>query len=623
MKIITKTIAGIFGIMCLLAGMPTQAQPRKFTELYNCGSYKSFSLRLVNFNEKGEKHFIANDDDMEISFMHNGEKVTIPGKGESRAFNGKANTVFDNCVIYLDGFPVENYNRYITFYNEYNGKLSQLEKSHDFSQGMYGMPNTRDPENLAKGVQIAKRLLVQFGEIEKEIQSQLNRKNVSGNFDHWNYLEKLKARCASDIKTCQRVINDNETAINNSKRETGENRKQEAASAAPVTQNNINITGNGASSPGREEGDRLQPASQFSGGLNDVKEGEYFRDDKGNYYQKVRDGARQVDKVTYDRQAANKIYANMQRQEALRQQRDAEFKQKWEQVSTSFYAMSAARHNMRDAADLDGHFETVEELNAVFAQKMREVSSLASEMQQSSAQAARAYSQAIGTSASGYDYSGMTSAIGGLASAIASSKAEKDARAELQRQRAAQEAAIKDRQLKALVTIRREVNKIFADGGMPLSSHKVTAPVLYLFAYSSNKADWNKNQQVALSVSNVIPVYRYSDGTYPYTSTVKRTFEQAGLRNPVIIGYFTGRPEAEQYRNSLLGVAPGARFVLKDITITVKEPAANANAAVSPGPDFWGTNNTGSQTGTDFWAVPAKENNINGTKTEPDFWNKK
>src|SRR5690606_23941163 len=116
---------------------------------------------------------------------------------------------------------------------------------------------------------------------------------------------------------------------------------------------------------------------------------------------------------------ANKIYKQMERQEAERQQREAEFQQNWENVSTSFYAMSATKEDMRNATDLSGHFESIEALNAAFAKKMREISSLGNQLQQSSTQAAQAYAQAIGTGSNGYDYSGMTSAIGGVAAAIA------------------------------------------------------------------------------------------------------------------------------------------------------------------------------------------------------------
>src|SRR5690606_5898748 len=106
-----------------------------------------------------------------------------------------------------------------------------------------------------------------------------------------------------------------------------------------------------------------------------------------------------------------------------------------------------------------------------------------------------------------------------------------------------------------------------------------------LFAYNSNKNEWNEDKSVAMSVSNVIPVYRYSDGTYPYLSNVKRTFESGGMSNPIIVGYFTDRAMAEKYQQSLLGVANPGRFLISQIDIKVKEK--DTEKSVSNG-DFWG-----------------------------------
>ncbi len=326
--------------------------------------------------------------------------------------------------------------------------------------------------------------------------------------------------------------------------------------------------------------------SKFKNNLNAIKEGEYFTDGAGGYYKKELGGARKVDKMVYEREAANKIYEKMERQEAERQQRDAEFKQNWDNMSISFYAMSAAKEGMRDAKDLGSGYSSIEELNAAFNQKMRQVSAMGSQMQASTNQAIQAYSNIISTGSSGYDYSGYINAIGTIASAISANKAEKDAREELKRQRAEEEARIKKAQLDALVAIRTEIGKVYTEGGMPLSTHKITAPILYVFAYNSNKADWDKNQNVAMSISNVIPVYRYSDGTYPYTSNVKRTFENAGISNPVLMGYFTNKSEAENYRSSLLEVAPNAKFAVKEVEVKVKEQKPNTTTNTSE-TDFW------------------------------------
>lgn len=352
-------------------------------------------------------------------------------------------------------------------------------------------------------------------------------------------------------------------------------------------------------------------STRFKNNLSGVAEGDYFTDGSGGYYRKEKGGARQVDKELYERTAANKIYAQMERQEAERKQRDIEFKQDWDRLSSSFYSMSSAKAGLNEASSLGGDFETIEQLNAVFAQKMQEIRAMSSQLQVAATQTNQAYTSLLSSSSSGYDYSAYTDAIGGIAAAISAGNAESDARAELQRQRQEEEARIKARQLDALVSIRTEISKVFTAGGMPLSSHKISAPVLYVFAYGSDQTNWNKNQTVSMQISNVIPVYRYSDGSYPYTSHVNRTFEHAGITNPILMGYFTDKTEADNYRRSLVDLAPNAKFDIKEVEVKVKEQKPNTTANTSA-TDFWGTATSKTQ----------KTQSKEASKKADDFWSR-
>jgi len=228
-----------------------------------------------------------------------------------------------------------------------------------------------------------------------------------------------------------------------------------------------------------------------------------------------------------------------------------------------------------------------------------------------------AYNQATAlasaNSTSSADYTAYGQALGGLASiaaGISADKAAQKARDELRKQRDAQEKSIKANQLRALINIREEIGKMFPEGGMPLSSHQIDAPVLYLFAYTSNKSEWQQDKTVPMAVSNVIPVYRYSDDTYPYLSNVKRTFESAGMSSPVIVGYFTDQAMAEKYQQSLLKVSNQGRFLVDHIEIKVKEKDTGKPASAET--DFWGNN-----------VKPATNNKEKpAVKKEADnFWN--
>ncbi len=626
MNTITKIITGIVGIICLLIATNTRAQSQwsspatvgSRSEVVVLYSYQWVTtgkghqdLKIVCKNITTDK--IKFKINYEVHF-HSGDVERV---ASSNTIELKPGEVYDPKSV-ADWGGV--YMRY--FLTPTGGKYGAKEKWFQFGKDSYGTPlysaihsvmnmKITDFENLSlKEREEKEKLEKQKKEAEAKKQKEEKEKKEA---------EEKKKKEAADKK--EKEENKKQTASNN---KTTDDFWGDGSSSKKST--NSNDTNKDL----YPKDENFVADSKFKNNLNGVKEGDYFTDDAGGYYKRELGGARKVDKMVYEREAANKIYEKMERQEIERQQREAEFNHNLDNMSTSFYAMSAAKTGMRDASSLGSGYSSIEELNTAFNQKMRQVSAMGSQMQASTTQAVQAYSTLINTGSSGYDYSGYTNAIGSIGAAISANKAENDAREELKRQRAEEEARIKKEKLDALITIRTEIGKVYIEGGMPLSSHKITAPVLYVFAYNTNKADWDKNQSVAMSISNVISVYRYSDGTYPYTSNVKQTFENAGINSPVLMGYFTNKTEAENYRNSLLDVAPNAKFAVKEVEVKVKEQKSGTTTNTSE-TDFWGTKtNTKKQeniqnTETDFWGTATKNKKTESkkeTKKEDDFWSK-
>src|SRR5690606_41017621 len=123
----------------------------------------------------------------------------------------------------------------------------------------------------------------------------------------------------------------------------------------------------------------------------------------------------------------------------------------------------------------------LEDLNYAFAQKLNEVSRMGDELKTVSVQSVQNYAQAVSAanSTGNADYTAYgqaLGALGGIAAGIKADKAAKEAREELRAQREAHERDIKARQLQALLNIRGEIDDMFPEGGMHLSSHKIKAP---------------------------------------------------------------------------------------------------------------------------------------------------
>lgn len=636
MKAITRILTGIFWMMMLLTTTSAMAQSQWSNSATVGSSPEVVLLYSYQWVTAGKGH-----QDLKIVCKNiTTDKIKFKINYEVHFHSGDVERVASSNTIELKPGEVYDpqsladwggvYMRY--FLTPTGGKYGTKEKWFQFGKDSYGAPlysaihsvmnmKITDFENLSQKEREEKeKLEKQKKDAEAKKQKEEKEKKET---------EEKKKKEEEEKKRKEAEINKQKTDPKN----------QQTASDDTVA--STDFWGDGYSSKkstnSNDNNKDLYPKdenfvadSKFKNNLNGIKEGDYFTDGTGGYYKKELGGARKVDKMVYEREAANKIYEKMERQEMERQQRDAEFKQNWDNMSTSFYAMSAAKEGMRDASSLGSGYSSIEELNTAFNQKMRQVSAMGSQIQASATQTFQAYTTMLSSASSGYDYSAYTNTIGSIASAISAGNAERDAREELQRQRKEEEAKIKKTQLDALIAIRTEIGKVYTEGGMPLSTHKITVPILYVFAYNSNKADWDKNQSVPMRISNVIPVYRYSDGTYPYTSNVKRTFENAGISSPVLIGYFTNMIEAENYRNSLIDVAPNAKFSVKEVEVKVKEqkPAITSNTSET---DFWGTKTETKKqdnlqnTQTDFWGTPTKDKKTetkSETKTKDDFWGK-
>lgn len=627
MNAYAKFLASIFGMICLYISNHTHAQlPNEVYRNELIGTIIRYEGSEGGFDWAFTKALPEHV----VSFDYKGTQVTLKGLTGQRFIRKDhplpAGFKLQHAQVLIDGYPATNYNNYMTYYNTLYEAINKIGKEVD----------RNNKQHLQEQIKI---IDYKIAEIRKQSEGyQVSpRFRDQHNFDGYiKNLESLRKSFQADMAQIDKKKESSTIVITG-----GGSNKDHQARLNKSSNDNLqpdlpagNTTGSSSTNKttaNTKQDDNIRTSAQFKGGLDDIKEGDYFKDDKGNYYHKENGAAHKADKAAYDRHAANKIYKQMELKEIERQQRDAAFKQNWDNVSTSFYAMSMAKEGLRDASSLGSGFSNIEELNAAYRQKLRQISAMGSQMQAASTQGAQAYTNIVGRGANGYDYSGALGAIGGIAAAIGANKAEKDAREELKRQRAAEEAKIKEAQFKALTAIRTEIGKMFTEGGMPLSTHKITAPVLYVFAYSSKKAEWNKNQNIPMSISNVIPVYRYSDGTYPYTSNVKRTFESAGIENPVLIGYFTHQAEAENYRSSLLDVAPNAKFTVNEVEVKVKEQTGNT-ANNSSDVDFWGTKTEAKKqistqnTETDFWGTPTKEKKAEAKKTEAkkevDFWGK-
>ena len=217
----------------------------------------------------------------------------------------------------------------------------------------------------------------------------------------------------------------------------------------------------------------------------------------------------------------------------------------------------------------------------------------------------------------------LGAAIGGI---VATNRANK-ARKELLEEKKRQERAISDAIAKAkrerieaeqklraeaerlrkqgIISLRQQLIKTFIDGGLPLRKNNINQEVVYLFAYSSSKNDWNIADSAQILVSNIIPVYKLIDDTYPYKKSVLKELSALGNEsNITLIGFFTDKNEVEEIRENFISSVKKADFTVKNVEVNINRIDFNPDYDFD---DFWETGKT-------------SEKNILET-SETIFWN--
>lgn len=167
---------------------------------------------------------------------------------------------------------------------------------------------------------------------------------------------------------------------------------------------------------------------------------------------------------------------------------------------------------------------------------------------------------------------------------------------------------------------------------------------VYFYFGSITKNKYNKSGSIKLS--NIFPVYCYSDGSWPYMSDISNKIKSA-YGKVTLRGYFMSQSEAQKDKNDaavnarrshINSVSLNAyRFTFNESSGTTtnnkdfwgKEESGNKNASDK---DFWGNEtNTNKKTPTakdtkekDFWGDELKPKKLKTdtikTKTDKDFW---
>ncbi len=287
----------------------------------------------------------------------------------------------------------------------------------------------------------------------------------------------------------------------------------------------------------------------------------------------------------------------------------------------SYYAAQAVKDlqdNLSSSTKLNGNYSSIEELQAEFREKYNSINQQVNglvEARNQNLQASANYSFSDADAKGQLIGQGIV-AVGSIINSANAEREKREARAELERQRSAEEAKIKAKQRALMLQLRNSFLGQFPDGGVPLSSHKVSTNDLYFFSYVFDKNKIAEGKPL-ISVSNVFSISRYGDGTWPFKATLQNDIKKLEANGAVtLIGYYASKDAADNMQKSFIDMAGQSGFMVKNIAYKGKKSSGSS----SPGNDFWGNSNNQKNVVIEpdilITEVPESKNK----KPADDFW---
>lgn len=282
-----------------------------------------------------------------------------------------------------------------------------------------------------------------------------------------------------------------------------------------------------------------------------------------------------------------KLNTDFEEKQRLNKEFEDKLVSKTQGLVSSFYQGQAAANsyqNIKDLGQLKGNYNSVEELESAFNQQYNTINTEANNYVQNKTAAINSY---VNSTDSSTPYAGAMNEsmklLGSFISQAQANKAAKEAREKLAADRQIQLNQINNAKIKARVDLRTKLFESFPNGGLPLSSHKIEANNVYMFAYIADK-NQIAQEFANVSVSNVFSIARYSDGTFPYKTSILDKLKGRGQGEIVMVGYYTDEQVAIKMHTSFTNLAQ--KTTINTIPFTVKSDT-RSNEVKNMTDDFW------------------------------------
>lgn len=186
----------------------------------------------------------------------------------------------------------------------------------------------------------------------------------------------------------------------------------------------------------------------------------------------------------------------------------------------------------------------------------------------------------------------------------------------------AEEEARREREIKLqkekLISSRKALLAKYPEGKTPLSYQAKDNKEIYFFAYSYKPASV-ENETSEFYISNVFPIAKYADDTWPFKTNIIEDIARTNKGLSITLsGFYENEQEAVRANEEFKEEAANCIITLKRMDYSGKKSTASS----SGNSDFWGNSETKNKmettnkNATDFWgnAIPASDNKPSDNK---------
>mgnify|MGYP000877029629 CR=1 FL=1 len=190
---------------------------------------------------------------------------------------------------------------------------------------------------------------------------------------------------------------------------------------------------------------------------------------------------------------------------------------------------------------------------------------------------------------------------------------EKRAKENLRIQKEQAAIEIRNKKIVQRQAMRVDLFNMFPEGGIPMSSHRISTDELYFFVYNFDEASL-RDGSPKIEISNVFPISKYGDGTWPFKSVILSKIQKShNIGKTTLVGYYTTKEMADKMRASFIRMAAKSGMTIEDF-IYKGSPRNNSSTATSI--DYWDNTEKSSTTKK----TKPIEKKSEPAKPKLDFW---